>query len=186
MRMMHAWHEKHEVTYCAQKDLTDHGLLPKRAQTKILRKQERKNHILTQFKKKMYFSIFHSFFYLYNLDYSFFIQTSFFHKKKTSLLFFWSFLTRYYFFNNIFYSRQNIIIIFFTNFQSPNNIFFLKKNNKTLIFFDFFHLLFKIKHHPTSRKKQNEKLFFCIFFENSKHTFFVLTRVKFFWILITS
>ena len=35
-----------------------------------------------------------------------------------------------------------------------------------------FHLLFKIKHHPILRKKQNEKLFFGIFSE-IQNTFFL-------------
>ena len=36
-----------------------------------------------------------------------------------------------------------------------------------------FHLLFKIKHHPILRKKQNEKLFFGIFFQKFKTLFFL-------------
>ena len=45
------------------------------------------------------------------------------------------------------------------SFQNPH---YSKFGN---IFIIFFYLLFKIKHHPTSRKKQNEKLFFVFFLE---------------------
>ena len=71
-------------------------------------------------------------------------------------------------------------------FQSPKNIFFRRKRIQHS-FFQFFIFLFKIKYHPISIKKQNEKPFFCIFFRNSKHIFlFRQVRVKNFYILMTS
>ena len=45
------------------------------------------------------------------------------------------------------------------------------QNLKIFSFF-IFHILFKIKHHPILRKKPNEKLFFSIFFRNSKYFLF--------------
>ena len=57
------------------------------------------------------------------------------------------------------------------SFQNPH----YSKFGNIFIFF-----LFKIKHHPSSRKKPNEKLFFSVFFHKFKTLFFVLTRVKFF------
>ena len=67
---------------------------------------------------------------------------------------------------------QTYQFFFFVNFQTPKNIFFWRKRIRHS-FFLFFHLLFKVKHHPTSRKKQNEKLFLYLyfFFRNWK-TFF--------------
>ena len=116
------------------------------------------------------------------LSRSSFIQQKFFCKRKQ--LFF------YHFQHCIFLTTPFILdmsVFFFANFHSTlKNIFsifqffqFFKKMNTTLIF-SIFRLLFKIKHHPILRKKQNEKLFFCIFFQKFKTHFFVLTRVKFF------
>ena len=46
--------------------------------------------------------------------------------------------------------------------------------------FSFFIFLFKTKYHPISRQKQNEKLFFCIFFfQGFKTLFFWQVRKNF-------
>ena len=82
--------------------------------------------------------------------------------------FFLSFSTWYIFYQLLFIPDMSVF--FLSIFNHPKILFFLKKMNKTLVF-SIFHLLFKIKHHPTSSKKQNEKLFFCIFFRNSKYIF---------------
>ena len=72
--------------------------------------------------------------------------------------------------------KNFFFVFFYISFQTCQ--FFLSIFNHLK---KYFFLLFKIKHHPTSRKKQNEKLFFFVFFfGNSKHIFFVLTRVNFF------
>ena len=83
-----------------------------------------------------------------------------------------------FFLTTTIYSRH--VSFFLPIFDHPKKYFFLKK----WIRHSFFRFLFKIKYYPITRKKQNEKLFF-VFFKNSKHTFFIWTRVKFFWILMT-
>ena len=78
----------------------------------------------------------------------------------------------------------NLIFLFFSNFHflveshypdHPlfNKYFFVKKNWIWHSFSQFF-----VKHHPITRKKQNEKLFFVFFHEFKTH-FFVFTWVKF-------
>ena len=62
------------------------------------------------------------------------------------------------------------------SFRTPR---YSKLGNIFIFYLHFFYLLFKIKHHPTSRKKQNEKLFF-IFFFRIENIFFVLTKIRFF------
>ena len=52
------------------------------------------------------------------------------------------------------------------------------QNLGNIFIFSFFTFLFKTKYHPISRQKQNEKLFFCIFFSGSQNTHFFLTSQK--------
>ena len=113
--------------------------------------------------------IFCKFSHRVTLSRSFFIQTSIF-CKKFSFFNTFLFLTCHHFFLHFSLNTQNI---------------FLKKTNKTFIFLIFFYFLFKIKHHPTSRKKQNEELFFCIFSE-IQNTFFCFDKSQVLWILIKS
>ena len=132
--------------------------------------KERKKHISNLIQFFFIFQFFSTFSLLgrVTLSRSSFIQTNIFRKKKT--LFF------FIIFNMAFFSTPFIpdMSVFFVNFQLLKNIyFFLKKMNKTLVF-SIFHLLFKVKHHPTSRKKQNEKLF--IFFQNLKTYFFCFDK----------
>ena len=72
-------------------------------------------------------------------------------------------------------------MLFFVDFHLTLKNIFSKKTDMTLIFwfFVFSFFLFKIKHYPITRKKQNGKPFFCIF-SKIKNIIFVLTKVKFF------
>ena len=79
------------------------------------------------------------------------------------------------FFSNDFKVKESVYqdgLTINNDHQSFQNPHYSKFGN----IFIFFYLLFKIKHHPTSRKKQNEKLFFL----ELKTYFFVLTSVRFF------
>ena len=124
--------------------------------------KERKKHISNLIR------FFHSFFSLligpHYLIHLLFKQPFF--RKKTS--FFDHFQHGMFFLSTHFYSKH---VIF-------SKYFFLKKTNKTFIF-SIFHFLFKIKYHPISRKRQNEKSLFCLFFKNSKH-FFLTSQKDFF------
>ena len=101
------------------------------------------------------------------LSRSSFIQTSIF--RKNFFLFFLSFSNMIYFFQQLLFQTSQF---FFVNFQITQK-YFLKKTNKTLVFSIFFlYLLFKVKHHPTSRKKTEwETIFLYFFFRNWKHIF---------------
>ena len=79
------------------------------------------------------------------------------------------FVKTFFFFKHGIFSFNNSYLFYTCQFQ----------HSKIIIIFSIFRLLFKIKHHPISRKKQDEKLFF-VFFSKIQNTFFVLTRVKFF------
>ena len=94
--------------------------------------------------------------------------------NKTSLFFFIIF-NIVFFLSTPFYS---IYVSFLLSiFKSRKNIF-LEKTNKTLV---FFHFLFKVKHYPTSRKKQSGKQFFVyFFFWKFKTHIFCFDKVKFF------
>ena len=106
---------------------------------------------------------------LHYLDHPLFTQAFF---RKNFFSFFWSFLALYFFLNSFLFQTCP----FFANFHSTfKNIFFWKHS-----FFRFFYLLFKIKHHPISRKKQNEKLFFVFFQKLKTHFLFWQVRVNFF------
>ena len=150
----------------AQKCLINHVLLSKSAQK--FEDMERRKHTsnLIQFFFFNFFQHFHFQVESHYLDPPLFKQTFF--VKKT--LFFIIFNTAF-FLSTPFYSRH--VSFFFANFQLPKNICFFKKTNKKLTFSFFFYLLFKIKNHPTSRKRQNEKLYFFCIFSEIEITFFL-------------
>ena len=65
------------------------------------------------------------------------------------------------------------------DYQSFRNPRYSKLGNIFIFYF-----LFKTKYHPISRQKQNEKLFFCIFFQEFKtHIFFLTSQKEFLRIL---
>ena len=129
--------QKYEMTFYAQKCLTDHDLM-----YALWRQGKHISNLIRFFFANFLFES-------HYLDHLLFKQ-AFFVKNFFLIIF-----NTVIFLTTPFYSRHNI---FFT----ISKIFFLKKTNKTFIF-SIFHFLFKIKYHPTSRKKQNEKPFFCIF-----------------------
>ena len=107
------------------------------------------------------------------LSRSSFIQTCIFHKNFS---FFRSFSTWYIFFTIAFYSRQN----FFYQFSFDTQKYFFEENEYDTRPFNFSFFI-QINYHPISRKKKNEKPFFCIFFHKFKtHFLFWQVRVKFF------
>ena len=133
--------------------------------------ENRKKHISNLI---WFFSNFHFLVESHYLDPSLFKQTVFCKRKLP--LFFLSFSTLYLFLQHLI---SDMSVFFFANFQSPKKYIFWRKRIRHSFFRFFFHFLFKVKHHPISRKKQNEKLYFFIFQKFKTH-FFVLTRVNFF------
>ena len=99
------------------------------------------------------------------LSRSSFIQTNIFRKRKQLFFHF----QHHHFLTTFFYSRH---VIFFATFRLTLKNYFFEENEYDTHFFNFFRFLFKIKHHPISRKKQNEKPFFCIFSLEIPNTFF--------------
>ena len=146
---MHTWYKKYGMICHAHKCLINHALLSKRAQK--FEDMERKKHTSNLIQFFLFFNFFQHFHFQvesHYIDPPLFRQT-FFVKK---LFFFIIFNMA--FFNNI-------------SFQTYQ--FFLPIFNHLKIFF-----LFKIKYHPTSRKKQNEKLFiFFVFFLEIENIFFL-------------
>ena len=135
--------------------LINHVLFPKYVQRSFEDKRQKGKHL-----SNLNLHLFCKFFCRVILSRSSFIPTSIFHKDP----FFYHFQHGIFFLSTAFYSRH--VSFFFANLQSPKiYIFFLKKTNKTLVF-SIIHFLFKMNYHPTSRKKQNEKLFFFYFFKN--------------------
>ena len=130
----------------------------------------------TMKEKKEHFNlnlIFHffnfHFFGRVTLSRSSFIQQTFFYKKTSP--FFLSFST-WYIFLTTFYSRQNLFFV-------------LKKTNKTPVFSIF--LFYSKWNTILLRERNGMKNYFFVFFSEIVNTFFfVLTRVKFFRILMKS
>ena len=106
---------------------------------------------------------------LYYLNHLLFKQAFFI---KTS---FWLFSTRYISF------KQHIFILDRTFFYPFQKYFFFGRKRTRHLFFAF---LFKIKHYPITRKKQNEKPFF-LYFSEIQNTFFCFDKSQIFRVLMT-
>ena len=157
---------------CAQKGLTDHDLLSNHAQ-RLLKTKKKETHfnlnpIFSFFQFSLYWSSHTILIILYS--------TNIF-RKKTSFFpsFFFIIFNTIYFFNSR-YLFQTCQFFFLPIFIQHSKIYFqffqcFQKNEYDTHFFNFSFFLFKIKHYPITRKEQNEKLFFRIFFRNSKHIF---------------
>ena len=133
--------KKYEMTCHAKKCLMNHALSLKCAQQ--FEDKERKKHISNLIQFFLFFSNFHFLVESHYPDHllfkqAFFVKTFFFYHFQHGIFF------------NTFYSWH--VNFFCQFFNYPKIYFFLKKTNETLVF-SIFHLLFKVKHHPTSRKK---------------------------------
>ena len=146
----------------AQKCLINHALLSRYARRNFEEKRQKRKHL-----SNLSPHLFCKFSHQVTLSRSSFIQQILFVKK---LLFFLSFSnTIYFLLATHLYSRQNIIItFFFINFRlTLKNIFFEENEYDTHLLNFFFSKI----NYPITRKEQNEKPFFCIFFQEFKTHF---------------